>query len=247
MRRTRGAVPVPEKCPLPPSRALLAVGAQERRGARIRMEAAAKRQKVVHPTLPPATEATLLALGGAEAAASISRAAAAAGANDWPEALGQAQASAQACWAALHTGHWAGVDPAWRTAYMVAAYYVALAGSQVGGSEEGETARLRAALRALDLGLMLGGTSFRRQLLLLAEMIEAILEGKREAPAAAEPPPGASHAPAEPSVPLRALSGSAVARLRLPPLIYFYNEFMVTARPAVLQGAMQTWPAMSSR
>ena len=44
-------------------------------------------------------------------------------------------------------------------------------------------------------------------------MIEAILEGKREAPAAAEPPPGASHAPAEPSVPLRALSGSAVARL----------------------------------
>ena len=136
--------------------------------ARIRMEAAAKRQKVVHPTLPPATEATLLALGGAEAAASISRAAAAAGANDWPEALCQAQASAQACWAALHTGHWAGVDPAWRTAYMVAAYYVALAGSQVGGSEEGETVRLRAALRALDLGLMLGGTSFRRQLLFLA-------------------------------------------------------------------------------
>ena len=216
---------------------------------RIAMEAAAKRQctTVVHPTLPPATEATLLALGGAEAAASISRAAAAAGANDWPEALCQAQASAQACWAALHTGHWAGVDPAWRTAYMVAAYYVALAGSQVGGSEEGETVRLRAALRALDLGLMLGGTSFRRQLLFLAEMIEAILEGKREAPAAAEPPPGASHAPAEPSMPLRALSGSAVARLRLPPLIYFYNEFMVTARPAVLQGAMQTWPAMSSR
>ena len=126
---------------------------------------------------------------------------------------------------------------------MVAAYYVALAGSQVGGSEEGETVRLRAALRALDLGLMLGGTSFRRQLLFLAEMIE----GKREAPAAAEPPPGASPAPAEPSMPLRALSGSAVARLRLPPLIYFYNEFMVTARPAVLQGAMQTWPAMSSR
>ena len=92
---------------------------------------------------------------------------------------------------------------------MVAAYYVALAGSQVGGSEEGETVRLRAALRALDLGLMLGGTSFRRQLLFLAEMIEAILEGKREAPAAAEPPPGASHAPAEPSVPLRALSGWA--------------------------------------
>jgi hypothetical protein len=130
---------------------------------------------------------------------------------------------------------------------MVAAYYVALAGSQVGGSEEGETVRLRAALRALDLGLMLGGTSFRRQLLFLAEMIEAILEETREAPAAAEPPPGASHAPAEPCMTLRALSGSAVARLRLPPLIYFYNEFMVTARPAVLQGAMQTWPAMSSR
>ena len=204
----------------------------------------AKRQRVVHPTLPPSTEATLVALGGAEAAASISRAAAAAGTNDWPEALRQAQASAHACWAALHTGHWAGVDTAWRTAYMVAAYYVALAGSQVGGSEEGEAVRLRAALRALDLGLMLGGTSFRRQLLFLAEMIEAILEDTRGAPAPAELP---AAPPAESSTPLRALSGSAVARLRLPPLIYFYNEFMVAARPAVLKGAMQTWPALSTR
>ena len=41
----------------------------------------------MHPTLPPSTEATLVALGGVEAAASISRAAAAAGTNDWPEAL----------------------------------------------------------------------------------------------------------------------------------------------------------------
>ena len=205
----------------------------------------AKRRRVVHPTLPASNEATLVALGGAEAAASISRAAAAANANDWPEALRQAQASAHACWAALHTGHWAGVDTAWRTAYMVAAYSVALAGSQVGGSEEGEAVRLRAALRALDLGLMLGGTSFRRQLLFLAEMIEAILEDTRGTPAPAELP--AAPPPAEPSTPLRALSGSAVTRLRLPPLIYFYNEFMVAARPAVLKGAMQTWPALSTR
>lgn len=211
----------------------------------------AKRQRVVHPTLPPSTEASLAALGGVETAASISRAAAAASANDWPEALRQAQASAHACWAALHTGHWSGVDTSWRTAYMVAAYHVALAGSQVGDGEEGEAlesaaegVRLRAALRALDLGLMLGDTSFRRQLLFLAEVIEAMLEDARGARAPAELPAAPA---AEPSTPLRALSGSPVARLRLPPLIYFYNEFMVAARPAVLKGAMQTWPALSTR
>ena len=215
------------------------------------MATEAKRQRVAHPTLPPTTEASLVALGGEEAAAGVARAAAAATAADWPEALRQAQASADACWAALHTGHWAGVDNAWRTAYMVAAYHVALASSQVGGGEEGEAlqgaaegVRLRAALRALDLGLMLGDTSFRPQLLFLAEMIEAMLEDARGAPAPAGLP---EELPAEPSTPLRALSGGAVARLRLPPLIYFYNEFMVAARPAVLRGAMQTWPALSTR
>ena len=141
-------------------------------------------------------------------------------------------------WTALHTGPWAAVAPPWRSVYACACYYAALAHASTAPPDSD------AALRALDLGLMLGDTRFRPQLLRAAERLEARRGAADAATATAAPPPPP---PQSPSV-CRPLSGGArVPRLPRPSLAWFYNECLRPAAPAVLTGVIDGWPARSTR
>ena len=93
---------------------------------------------------------------------------------------------------------------------------------------------------------MLGDSTFRKELLEAADFFERRIK----------PPPAADSAPApraNPTAPdtsqLRPLSGALPSppHLRLPSLAYFYNEHMVPALPAVLDGVVDGWPAYSTR
>ncbi len=164
---------------------------------------------------------------------------AAAAAAEWQAAEQHGVAVQRAAWQALHAGHWASVKPAWRAAYAAACFYVAL-----GRSANAEPDACLHALREVDLGLMLGDTTFRAALLRTAEW----LEGQRAPPDVAGALVRAARAPPLPPAALRALSGAVrLAVLDLPPLAYFYNECMVAARPALLRGVLDGWPAMGER
>jgi lysine-specific demethylase 8 len=67
--------------------------------------------------------------------------------------LRAAEAAREMAWEQLHSGPWRGVEPAWRDAYALACLHVA---------------RLHrdraAALRALDMGLIMGGNLLRADL-----------------------------------------------------------------------------------
>ena len=206
--------------------------------------------------------------GGAHSAELLSSAAARSAKARWPEALADADAACELGWCALHTGHWRAVDAVWRQMYMASAYLAAQAALQAG-----VCGAVAAALRRIDLGLMLGDFTFRPQLLAAAERLEQAREGREAAPAtsaaatsttadadtaaAAVDADAADDDELPPSPPacsstsaaLRPLTGSLspLPRLRLPPLAYFFNECMQPGQPAVLTGAMAGWPAMSSR
>jgi len=138
-------------------------------------------------------------------------------------------------WTALHSGHWSQVDGAWRSAYMAAAFLSAA--SETSGAT---------ALRTIDLGLMVGDTSFRSELLRAADHLEsaapqaAIERGSCGDFRRLEP-----HAVEEP----RPLSGTlpSLPRLRLPSLAFFYNQHMVPATPCVLTEVLDGWPARTTR
>eukprot|EP00967_Tisochrysis_lutea_P064510 scaffold83579_cov41-Tisochrysis_lutea.AAC.3 len=188
----------------------------------------------------------------------------------WDLVYKEAVLSQQKSWAALHSGHWASVDVACRTAYAVACFYVATAGVEIArhrtATEELATSQkqadlidvLKDGLRHADMGLMLGDTTCRRPLLELATRLENALAGLRRdrdeisactaATHCSETPSAIPSAPCLDSHAIRLLTGSMQPlRLREPSLPYFYNECMEPARPAVLLGAMQDWPAMGSR
>ena len=140
-------------------------------------------------------------------------------------------------WSALHAGHWAQVDVAWRSAYAVAALI-----SAAGDMETGR------ALKTVDLGLMLGDSTFRELLLKAADHLECTLHTNELcADAVGKPgrPPFEPHAAAAP----RVLTGTEppLPRLRLPSLAFFHNELMVPGRPAVLTGVLDGWPARNER
>ncbi|KAJ1640868.1 hypothetical protein T492DRAFT_898261 [Pavlovales sp. CCMP2436] len=69
--------------------------------------------------------------------------------------------------AALHTGPWREVPAVWREAYMFAALHLAQADRPAASRDAA-----LGLVRTLDLGLMLGSSAFRRELLAAVESIE---------------------------------------------------------------------------
>jgi hypothetical protein len=165
--------------------------------------------------------------------------------GDWYAASKSAQAAGSLAWEALHTGHWTRVAAGWRTFYMAAAYYMA-AGSILAPSGDSELTLIDEALHTIDLGLMLGDFTFRRELLRAADS----LESERASLTECGPPPRQPSAAAiinrrrSP----RKLSGTLPPppRLRLPSLPFFYNECISAAKPAILTHIIDDWPACSS-
>lgn len=214
-------------------------------------------------TLPP---------NACEASGQLRRAVSCAEAGHWCRAGTYARNAERHAWEALHAGHWSLVPVGWRTMYMAAAYYVAA--SCVGAQEDGYDRRSSSngrydhvieALRTLDLGLMLGELTFRKDLLRAAEALELELYSLRDCSSA--PTRNAGGAPmgarlavestATSEVPRnghsssrgrRALSGTRTPPplLKMPSLPFFYNECMVAATPAILTHVIDGWPACSA-
>ena len=120
--------------------------------------------------------------------------------------------------------HWRDAPIEWRRAYAVAAYYRA---SLLDDAAE--------AVRQADLGLMLGDTRHRSQLL---ELIEAL-----------DPEPDQYAGPAwrtpMPNPCARSVSSSQdILRLSSPSISTFKNECFDVATPAVLEGVIEHWPAL---
>ena len=191
---------------------------------------------------------------GAEAASLLKKAAApAAAAAAPPTKHGAAEELLDMAWRELHTGHWAAVDAAWRAAYMAAALLAARASWHRCGEAS-------SCLRTIDLGLMLGDTTFRKSLLEAADFYER-QHALHKTPLASTAADATADATADDSAddsaaasssvspPLRALSGTLPPPplLRLPSLAFFFNEHMVPSRPAVLTGVIDGWPACSTR
>ncbi|XP_037469022.1 lysine-specific demethylase JMJ30-like isoform X4 [Triticum dicoccoides] len=83
--------------------------------------------------------------------------------------LRAAEAAGEMAWEQLHSGPWSAVEPAWRHAYALACLHVA---SLRAGDDR------RAALRALDMGLIMGGDLLRAEL--EAAIAQVPANGKRE-------------------------------------------------------------------
>lgn len=75
--------------------------------------------------------------------------------------LRAAEAAREMAWEQLHSGPWSEVGTAWRDAYALGCLHVArLRARGAGGSERDRSA----ALRALDMGLIMGGNLLRADL-----------------------------------------------------------------------------------
>jgi lysine-specific demethylase 8 len=82
--------------------------------------------------------------------------------------LRAAEAAREMAWEQLHSGPWRGVEPAWRDAYALACLHVA---SIRAGDDR------RAALRALDMGLIMGGDLLRGELQAAVARVPAYRNG----------------------------------------------------------------------
>ena len=120
--------------------------------------------------------------------------------------------------------HWRDAPIEWRRAYAVAAYYRASLLDDVGE-----------AVRQADLGLMLGDTRHRSQLL---ELIEAL-----------DPEPDQYAGPAwrtpMPNPCARSVSSSQdILRLATPSMSTFREQCFDVSTPAILEGVIEHWPAL---
>lgn len=79
--------------------------------------------------------------------------------------LRAAEVAREMAWEQLHSGPWHEVVPAWRDAYAMACFHVAELRAGAGDRRE--------ALRALDMGLIMGGPLFRCDLHAAVERIMA--------------------------------------------------------------------------
>lgn len=180
--------------------------------------------------------------GGAEAARYIEDAHQQCQDESWKDGAKSAKSTLDIAWRMLHTGHWAQVDTAWRSCYMAASLIAALAHWEVAADDDNKNAVAASCLKSIDLGLMLGDTSYREMLLRAADRFEEHVTPVSSVSSS-------SHIAAPSHLPLRPLSGTlpALPSLRLPSLAFFHNECMSAAQPAVLTGLIDAWPARTTR
>ncbi|XP_062999482.1 bifunctional peptidase and arginyl-hydroxylase JMJD5 [Elgaria multicarinata webbii] len=145
-------------------------------------------------------------------------------------------------WEKLNTGPWRAVGRGWRQAYAYGCLLRALGLCAGGGESEGaEEKAARAALRACDLGLLLGAPVLDNVLGRMADVLREHLPRPRAA-AAEEPAQKKTRqdAPLVPAVKTEA----AIPRLRCPSLEHFRDNYLSPQRPLILEGVVDHWPCM---
>ncbi|CAI9106613.1 OLC1v1005809C1 [Oldenlandia corymbosa var. corymbosa] len=156
-----------------------------------------------------------------------------------------AEVAKEMAWEQLHCGPWHSVVPIWRDAYAMACLHVAKLQYAAG--------EWSPVLRALDMGLIMGGLTLRE------DLNNAIRKASKKARSAAttamEVDCGDSSkfvrkedfdmAQLQHNLPVKSLSSKNVGRRSSLSLEGFLQDYFLTGSPVVISDCMADWPATS--
>ncbi|XP_010544231.1 PREDICTED: lysine-specific demethylase JMJ30 isoform X1 [Tarenaya hassleriana] len=154
-----------------------------------------------------------------------------------------AEAAREMAWEQLHSGPWHSVLPVWRDAYSMACLHVAK--FHFAGGEFGD------ALRALDMGLIMGGEILRKDLhdgvLLVSSVARKRVKGS-EASGDSNGEKLVAEAPVDVNevlkiLPDRSLTCRSVEKRSALSLEGFLRDYFLTGTPVVITNCMAHWPA----
>ncbi|KAL0461001.1 UNVERIFIED_CONTAM: Lysine-specific demethylase [Sesamum latifolium] len=151
-----------------------------------------------------------------------------------------AEAAKDMAWEQLHSGPRHSVVPIWRDAYAMACLHVA--------KHHYSSGELELALRALDMGLIIGGLGLRDDLNLCVGKVIAALRGKELCENGAEHPKvewckDFDLAEMLRLLPVRSLSCNTVGRKSGLSLERFLQEHLLCGFPVIISDCMTRWPA----
>ncbi|BAT08719.1 lysine-specific demethylase JMJ30 [Oryza sativa Japonica Group] len=160
--------------------------------------------------------------------------------------LRAAEAAREMAWEQLHSGPWSEVGAAWRDAYALACLHVARL-RRLGAA----AADRRAALRALDMGLIMGGNLLRADLEAAIARIVADPGGGGDAEAVDEETRrwreglerNRDVADALNILPAKSLSCKKVERRSCISLEEFICDYFLRESPVIISGSIDHWPA----
>ncbi|CAN6453661.1 unnamed protein product [Victoria cruziana] len=162
-----------------------------------------------------------------------------------------AEALQEMAWEQLHSGPWHAVEPVWRDAYSLSCLHLARIRYASGD--------VRAALRILDLGLLMGGSLLRSDLDHSVSVLSRLAAGATAAgDSNRSPSPSAGgvdaadeggsrgcvdDADALQVLPAGSLSHEQITRTNALCLEGFLCDFYLTETPVVMSGCIDHWPA----
>lgn len=180
--------------------------------------------------------------------------------EEWQQCYRRSKVLLNITWEHLNTGHWKDVHISWRRAYSCISILKSLA-EYVIHRTEGSHA-ISGVLRSCDLGLLMGAPILNNILCKLAAAFQNChcLNERREMllQEVSNVPVGKSdddHINSADSIGSHLTSKRAridgesdrsVPVLRCPSLEYFQKHYMNPARPVIIEGAVNHWPALST-
>ncbi|GAB2287021.1 Lysine-specific demethylase jmj30 [Dionaea muscipula] len=160
--------------------------------------------------------------------------------------MSAAEAARDMAWEQLHSGPWHSVLPIWRDAYSMACLRVANLHFAAGD--------LRETIRALDMGLIMGGMLFRRDLEDAVEKVEEKARGARGVLEERGICDGSSRscrfsftqfneAEVLRVLPIKSLSSKIVKKQSALSLEGFLRDYFLSGTPVIICDSMDYWPA----
>ncbi|XWS52474.1 hypothetical protein CRYUN_Cryun11dG0073600 [Craigia yunnanensis] len=160
-----------------------------------------------------------------------------------------AEAARDMAWEQLHSGPWHSVLPVWRDAYSMACLHVAKFHFSNGEFID--------ALRALDMGILMGGPLFRKDLDSAIEVVSGA-KARQYHNEGADPdnesrekdgsrwlvcPEEFDKSKVQQILPIRSLSSKIVGKRSALSLEGFLREYFLSGSPVILTDCMAHWPA----
>ncbi|KAK4482403.1 hypothetical protein RD792_009558 [Penstemon davidsonii] len=151
-----------------------------------------------------------------------------------------AEAAKEIAWEQLHCGPWHSVGPIWRDAYSIACLHVA--------KNHYTSGEFKLALRALDMGLIMGGCTLRDDLNSCIEEVNSALRRKYFIDNGEERRKGERCNDYDlmevlQLLPVKSLSCKTVRKKRSLSLEGFLQEHFVPGSPVIISDSMTHWPA----
>ena len=168
-------------------------------------------------------------------------------AGDWTCCKRHCKTLLDIIWEHLNTGHWKDVHLSWRRAFTIVSFLLAVAEF----SMHKECADLRDIIRICDMGLLMGAPLMNNVLARLADELHQNLRSVNQSDLSgddqrAENDNAAKRSKLDP-VDQVLLRGDCVSVERCPSLERFFNDYMSTGTPVIIQNCMDHWPSMCER